>query len=188
MRVGDCYHDPPRRPSIRGSRRGPRLFDQCLKLREETLEGNPRTSSQKSSSPSSTNAWATSTAHRQSRGGQEIPPECPGPLPGDSRRRSQKRRDQETSLASNLHPGNRLPEASEPGSRRPDLRQAPDAPRRRGQGSRELPNEKDYMVNLARCGESQAAAQKAEEIRKQSSKDVDTLLNLCAAMPCAPWR
>src|SRR5262249_4760324 len=32
--------------------------------------------------------------------------------------------------------------------------------------------------NLARCGETQAAAQKAEEIRKKSPKDVDTLLNL----------
>src|SRR5262249_19349103 len=36
----------------------------------------------------------------------------------------------------------------------------------------------DYMVNLARCGEYQAAARKAEEIRNKSSKDVDTLLNL----------
>jgi serine/threonine-protein kinase len=48
------------------------------------------------------------------------------------------------------------------------------------------PKQKDYMVNLARCGEYQAAAKKAEEIRKKSSKDVDTLLNLmrCYAL-CA---
>jgi serine/threonine-protein kinase len=41
-----------------------------------------------------------------------------------------------------------------------------------------LPKQKDYMVNLARCGEHEAAAKKAEEIYKKSPKDVDTLLNL----------
>jgi tetratricopeptide (TPR) repeat protein len=41
-----------------------------------------------------------------------------------------------------------------------------------------LPKQKDYMVNLARCGQHQPAAKKAEEIYKKSPKDVDTLLNL----------
>jgi serine/threonine protein kinase len=41
-----------------------------------------------------------------------------------------------------------------------------------------LPKQKDYMVNLARCGQHQAAAKKADEIYKKSPKDVDTLLNL----------
>ena len=41
-----------------------------------------------------------------------------------------------------------------------------------------LPKQKDYMVNLARCDQHQAAAKKAEEIHKKSPKDVDTLLNL----------
>ena len=41
-----------------------------------------------------------------------------------------------------------------------------------------LPKQKDYMVNLARCGQHQAAVKKAEEIFKKSPKDVDTLLNL----------
>jgi tetratricopeptide (TPR) repeat protein len=41
-----------------------------------------------------------------------------------------------------------------------------------------FPKQKDYMVNLARCGFHEAAAKKAEEIHKKSPKDVDTLLNL----------
>src|SRR5262249_965412 len=41
-----------------------------------------------------------------------------------------------------------------------------------------LPKQKDYMANLARCGQTRAAARKAEEIRKKSPQDVDTLLNL----------
>jgi hypothetical protein len=41
-----------------------------------------------------------------------------------------------------------------------------------------LPKQKDYMVNLARCGFHEAAVRKAEEIHKKSPKDVDTLLNL----------
>jgi serine/threonine-protein kinase len=41
-----------------------------------------------------------------------------------------------------------------------------------------LPKQKDYMVNLARCGFHEAATRKAEEIHKKSPKDVDTLLNL----------
>jgi tetratricopeptide (TPR) repeat protein len=44
--------------------------------------------------------------------------------------------------------------------------------------SANFPKQKDYMVNLARCGQHQAAAKKAEEIYKKSPKDVDTLLNL----------
>jgi eukaryotic-like serine/threonine-protein kinase len=44
--------------------------------------------------------------------------------------------------------------------------------------SANLPKQKDYMVNLARCGQHQAAAKKGEEIYKKSPKDVDTLLNL----------
>jgi serine/threonine protein kinase len=41
-----------------------------------------------------------------------------------------------------------------------------------------MPKQKDYMVNLARCGFHEAAVQKAEEIHKKSPRDVDTLLNL----------
>ena len=41
-----------------------------------------------------------------------------------------------------------------------------------------FPKQKDYMVNLARCGFHEAAAKKAEEIHKKSPKDVDTLLNI----------
>jgi serine/threonine protein kinase/tetratricopeptide (TPR) repeat protein len=44
--------------------------------------------------------------------------------------------------------------------------------------SANLPKQKDYMVNLARCGQYQAAAKMAEEIYKKSPNDVDTLLNL----------
>jgi tetratricopeptide (TPR) repeat protein/predicted Ser/Thr protein kinase len=44
--------------------------------------------------------------------------------------------------------------------------------------SANLPKQKDYMVNLARCGFHEAAAKKAEEIYHKSPKDVDTLLNL----------
>jgi tetratricopeptide (TPR) repeat protein len=44
--------------------------------------------------------------------------------------------------------------------------------------SANLPKQKDYMVNLARCGFHEAAAKKADEIHKKSPKDVDTLLNL----------
>jgi serine/threonine-protein kinase len=38
--------------------------------------------------------------------------------------------------------------------------------------------QKDYMVNLARCGRHQAAAKNAEAIHKQSPRDVGTLLEL----------
>jgi tetratricopeptide (TPR) repeat protein len=41
-----------------------------------------------------------------------------------------------------------------------------------------LPKQREYMVNLARCGQHEAAAKKAEEIRKKSPKDVGTLLDL----------
>jgi serine/threonine-protein kinase len=44
--------------------------------------------------------------------------------------------------------------------------------------SANFPKQKDYMVNLARCGFRDAAIKMAEEIRKKSPKDVDTLLNV----------
>jgi serine/threonine-protein kinase len=44
--------------------------------------------------------------------------------------------------------------------------------------SANFPKQKDYMVNLARCGFHEAAAKEAEEIYKKSPKDADTLLNL----------
>jgi tetratricopeptide (TPR) repeat protein len=44
--------------------------------------------------------------------------------------------------------------------------------------SANFPKQKDYMVNLARCGFHEAAVKKAEEIRKKSPRDVDTLLNI----------
>jgi tetratricopeptide (TPR) repeat protein len=44
--------------------------------------------------------------------------------------------------------------------------------------SANLPKQKDYMVNLARCGFHEAAVKKAEEIHQKSPKDVDTLLNI----------
>jgi tetratricopeptide (TPR) repeat protein len=44
--------------------------------------------------------------------------------------------------------------------------------------SANFPKQKDYMVNLARCGFREAAVKMAEEIHKKSPKDVDTLLNI----------
>jgi tetratricopeptide (TPR) repeat protein len=44
--------------------------------------------------------------------------------------------------------------------------------------SANLQKHKDYMVNLARCGQRQAAAKMAEEIHKKSPKDVGTLVDL----------
>jgi hypothetical protein len=44
--------------------------------------------------------------------------------------------------------------------------------------SANFPKQKDYMVNLARCGSREAAVKMAEEIHKKSPKDVDTLLNI----------
>jgi serine/threonine-protein kinase len=44
--------------------------------------------------------------------------------------------------------------------------------------SANFPKQKDYMVNLARCGFHEAAVKKAEEIHEQSPRDVDTLLNV----------
>jgi serine/threonine-protein kinase len=44
--------------------------------------------------------------------------------------------------------------------------------------STNLLKQKDYMVNLARCGFHEAAVGKAAEIHQKSPKDVDTLLNL----------
>jgi serine/threonine-protein kinase len=55
-----------------------------------------------------------------------------------------------------------------------------------------FPKQKDYMVNLARCGFHEAAVKKAQEIYKKSPKDVDTLLNimrcyaLCSAAAGGP--
>jgi hypothetical protein len=51
----------------------------------------------------------------------------------------------------------------------------------------DLRKQKDYMVNLARCGQHQAAVKMAEEIQERSPKGVDTLLNLmrCYALSCA---
>jgi tetratricopeptide (TPR) repeat protein len=41
-----------------------------------------------------------------------------------------------------------------------------------------LLKQKDYLVNLARCGFQEAAVKKAAEIQQKSPKDVDILLNL----------
>jgi tetratricopeptide (TPR) repeat protein/tRNA A-37 threonylcarbamoyl transferase component Bud32 len=56
--------------------------------------------------------------------------------------------------------------------------------------SANFPKQKDYMVNLARCGFHEAASKKAEGIHKKSPKDVDTLLNLmrCYALCSAAVR
>jgi serine/threonine-protein kinase len=54
------------------------------------------------------------------------------------------------------------------------------------------PKQKDYMVNLARCGFPEAAVKMAEEIHQKSPRDVDTLLNLmrcyalCSAASAGP--
>jgi serine/threonine-protein kinase len=51
----------------------------------------------------------------------------------------------------------------------------------------DLRKQKDYMVNLARCGQHKTAVKMAGEIQEKSPKGVDTLLNLmrCYALSCA---
>ncbi len=181
MRVGDCYHDLAKAAfHSRDLAAARAYFDQCLKLREKTLERQPenflakillafeherlgdfqvRTGNPEEGKKSLLNAQARYQAL----------------LDADPKNEEIKKhlsratyilgtaylRLQNQDLAAQTY-------AQALQMRRAVAEKDP----------ANLPKQKDYMVNLARCGESQAAAQKAEEIRKQSSKDVDTLLNL----------
>jgi serine/threonine-protein kinase len=180
-RVADCYHDLARASfHSRDQNAARRYFEECLKLREEFLKRQPQSAFGK---------LILAFEHErmgdfQVRAGQ--------PEQGKNSLQSALARYDELVKADPKNEENKkhLSRATyllgTAYLRLHDTNLAEENYAKALQMRRELaekdaanqPKQKDYMVNLARCGFHEAAAKKAEEIYKKSPKDVDTLLNL----------
>jgi serine/threonine protein kinase len=181
IRVGDCYHDLAKAAfHSRDLAAARNYFDQCLKLREETLKRQPESFFAK---------IVLAFEHErlgdfQVRAGN---PEAGKKSLLNAQARYQALLDADPKneeIKKHLSRATYILGTAYLRLQNQDLATqtyAQALQMRRAVAEKDpanLPKQKDYMVNLARCGKYQAAAKKAEEIRKKSSKDVDTLLNL----------